>query len=180
MSLEVLVNRKPYLVRVLDRDGNFFLIEINKKIVKVLFKNTTKENVSIIEVNGDTFYAKLECPQRNLLKVRINGKPLVVEFPSKVSKRKAVTTTEPVFAVSKKSTIPSVLDKNAVTAPIAGKLVLWKVKNGQKVEKGECICVLEAMKMANEISAPKSGVLKEIRVYEGTVVNKGDVLAIIE
>jgi len=180
MSLEVLVNGKPYLVRVLDRSRDFFTVEVNKKTVRVRLENADKGNVAMIEVNGNTFHAKLGHSQRDLLEIKINGKPFVVEFPPKVSKRKAVTKRDSVFTVSKKPTITVVLDKNAVTAPIAGKLVLWKAKSGQKVEKGECICVLEAMKMANEIIAPKSGVLKEIRTHEGTVVNRGDVLAVIE
>lgn len=180
MAEEVLVNGKPYLVRVLDKSGNFFTVEVNKKTVKVRLENAGKENVAMIEVNGNTFHARIGYSQKNLLEIKINGKSFAVEFPPKVSKRRAVTKTEPLFTVSRKPTIITVLDKNAVTAPIAGKLVLWKARSGQKVKKGECICVLEAMKMANEIVAPKSGVLKEIRAYEGTVVNKGDVLAVIE
>jgi len=54
-----------------------------------------------------------------------------------------------------------------------------KADVGQRVEKGECICVLEAMKMENEIAAPKAGVVKEFKVSEGAIVNKGDVLALI-
>jgi biotin carboxyl carrier protein len=56
---------------------------------------------------------------------------------------------------------------------------LLRANVGQKVEKGECICVLEAMKMENEIAAPKTGVVKEIKVSKGAIVNKGDVLAVI-
>jgi len=177
---EVLVNGKPHMVRILDREGNFFTVEVNKKTVKVLLKDTGRDNVAIMEVDGNTFHAKLERPQRNLLKIEINGKRLTVEFPPKLPKKEAIAKTEPVVVTARRPTISSIHDKNTVTAPIAGKLVLWKAKIGQKVEKGKCVCVLEAMKMANEIAAPKSGILKEIKVYEGAVVNKGDVLAVIE
>ena len=71
------------------------------------------------------------------------------------------------------------IEKDAVTAPIAGRIVLLTADVGQKVEKGECICILEAMKMENEVAAPKAGVVKEIRVSEGAIVNKGDILAVI-
>jgi len=57
--------------------------------------------------------------------------------------------------------------------------VLLKIEVGQKVAKGECICILEAMKMENEITAPRKGVVKEVRISEGAIVNKRDVLAII-
>jgi len=177
---EVLVNGKPYIVKVLDREGNFFTVEVSNKTVKVQLKNKSRDNVAILEVNGNTFHANLEYTQRNLSKIEIDGRLLTVEFPPKLPKKEVIAKVEPVVAIARKPTISAIYDKNAVTAPIAGKLALWKAKIGQKVEKGECVCVLEAMKMANEIAAPKSGILKEIRVCQGAVVNKGDVLAVID
>ena len=177
---EILVNGKPHMVRVLDRDGNFFTVEVNKKTVKVQLKNAGKDNMAIMEVDGNTFHAKLEKLQRNLLRIKIDEKQFTVEFLPKIFKKETVTRIEPVVAISRKPTTSPIYDENAVTAPIAGKLTLWKAKIGQKVEKGECLCVLEAMKMANEVATPKSGILKEIRVQEGAVVNKGDILAVIE
>jgi biotin carboxyl carrier protein len=85
---------------------------------------------------------------------------------------------EPV-SVTKRPVAKLPTEKDAVTAPIAGRIVLLKADIGQRVEKGECICVLEAMKMENEIAAPKAGIVNEIKVSEGGIVNKGDILAVI-
>ena len=50
----------------------------------------------------------------------------------------------------------------------------------ERVEKGEVILILEAMKMESEVFSPKDGKIKEIRVAKEDIVNTGDVLAIIE
>jgi biotin carboxyl carrier protein len=175
---EVLVNRKPHRVRVLERNGNIFLVEVNEKTVTVKIKNPNQGKTVLIEINGSSLQAKIERIQRNILQVKIGGKPFEVQCQPKIPKETAVKL-EPVATVTRRPAISLAIEKDAVTAPIAGRIVLLKANVGQRVEKGECICVLEAMKMENEIAAPKKGVVKEIRVSEGAIVNKRDVLAII-
>ena len=67
-----------------------------------------------------------------------------------------------------------------ITSPINGKIVQILSTEGQKVQEGELLLVLEAMKMENEIRAPLSGVLKSIRNEVGLTVEKGEVLAEVE
>ena len=67
-----------------------------------------------------------------------------------------------------------------VTAPMPGKIVRRLVEEGQRVEAGAGLFVIEAMKMQNEIKAPKSGTVRQLSTVEGAAVNSGDVLAIIE
>jgi biotin carboxyl carrier protein len=67
-----------------------------------------------------------------------------------------------------------------ITAPMPGKVVRLLVKEGDQVESGAGIAVVEAMKMQNEIKSPKKGSVQKIFVGEGAAVNAGDVLAIIE
>lgn len=61
-----------------------------------------------------------------------------------------------------------------------GKVVRLIAKPGERVEKGDPVLVVEAMKMQNDLKSPKAGVVKEICVDEGATVGAGDVLAIIE
>jgi biotin carboxyl carrier protein len=61
-----------------------------------------------------------------------------------------------------------------------GKVVRLLVHDGDEVEQGAGVAVVEAMKMQNEIKSPKKGSVQKILVTEGAAVNAGDVLAIIE
>jgi len=68
----------------------------------------------------------------------------------------------------------------SVTVPMQGTIVKILVAEGDAVEAGQTICVLEAMKMENAITAERSGSVKEIRVAAGDSVGGGDVVAVIE
>jgi len=67
-----------------------------------------------------------------------------------------------------------------LTAPMPGKIVRVLVSQGDEVEAGAGVLVVEAMKMQNEIKSPKKGTIQKILVGEGAAVNAGDVLAIVE
>ena len=67
-----------------------------------------------------------------------------------------------------------------LSAPMPGKVVRILLKQGDQVEAGCGVLVVEAMKMQNEVKSPKKGTIQKILVSEGTAVNAGDVLAIVE
>ncbi len=67
-----------------------------------------------------------------------------------------------------------------ITAPMPGKVVRLLVREGDEVEAGAGIAVVEAMKMQNEIKSPKKGTIQKILVSEGAAANAGDLLAIVE
>ena len=63
-----------------------------------------------------------------------------------------------------------------VAAPLAGNVVKVLVKPGQRVSEGECIVVLEAMKMETSVSAPADGAIVEVKVQAGDSCSVGDIL----
>ncbi len=67
-----------------------------------------------------------------------------------------------------------------IKANMPGRIARVVAEAGAKVEAGDGIIVVEAMKMQNELKTPKAGIVIEIKVTEGATVNAGDVLAIIE
>ena len=66
-----------------------------------------------------------------------------------------------------------------VRSPMPGNILKINVTQGQKVNEGDVIMVLEAMKMENEIVATRSGTIAQIAVSKGAVVETGAVLAVI-
>ncbi|MQY29980.1 acetyl/propionyl/methylcrotonyl-CoA carboxylase subunit alpha [Nocardia aurantia] len=69
---------------------------------------------------------------------------------------------------------------DAVTAPMQGTVVKVAVEEGQSVEAGDLIAVLEAMKMENPVNAHKSGVVTGLAVQPGAAITQGTVLAEIK
>lgn len=70
-------------------------------------------------------------------------------------------------------------DASTVTAPISGTLQAWKCNDGDAVEEGDLIAVMEAMKMETQILSARSGRVR-IKAAEGAYVNAGSALAHIE
>ena len=67
--------------------------------------------------------------------------------------------------------------RQQITAPMAGKVVRVLVKSGEKVEVGQGLLIVEAMKMQNEIRSTKSGTVERLLVQEGQTVNASETLA---
>ncbi len=67
-----------------------------------------------------------------------------------------------------------------IRAAMPGKVVAVLVEAGAKVERGQPLLVIEAMKMENEIPAPRAGVLADVRVTPGQAVEAGEILARID
>jgi biotin carboxyl carrier protein len=70
--------------------------------------------------------------------------------------------------------------RQPVTAPMPGKVVRLLVKEGDAVEVGQGLIVVEAMKMQNEVRSPKSGKVERLVAKENQAVNAGEVLGWVE
>lgn len=66
-----------------------------------------------------------------------------------------------------------------VKSPMPGNILKINVSQGQKVNEGDVLIVLEAMKMENEIVATKSGTVAQIVTAKGAVVETGAPLVVI-
>ena len=70
--------------------------------------------------------------------------------------------------------------RQQIVAPMPGKVVRVLVKAGDKVEAGQGLLVVEAMKMQNEVRSPKTGTVERLLAKEGQPVIAGEVLAWID
>jgi acetyl-CoA/propionyl-CoA carboxylase biotin carboxyl carrier protein len=69
---------------------------------------------------------------------------------------------------------------DAVTAPMQGTIVKVAVEDGQQVEAGDLVVVLEAMKMENPVTAHKAGTVTGLNAASGSTVSQGTVLCEIK
>lgn len=116
--------------------------------------------------------AELDEDHRAPITVEVNGRRVEVVLPSSFSvdspkKRKPSRR-------GKKSVATSTGD--SVVAPMQGTIVKIAVDEGQRIESGELVVVLEAMKMEQPLMAHKSGIVKGITAEIGVTVTNGTVL----
>ena len=94
------------------------------------------------------------------------GQPLVIFVGT--GKAAAAAPEKPVSAPA--------AAKNGVSAPLTGNVWKIEVSEGQRVQEGDLLLILEAMKMENEIFADREGTIGQLLVQEGNSVEIGQVL----
>ena len=92
----------------------------------------------------------------------------------------AVTLTDPRRLGNSAAASTHGHDAARIIASMPGKVVRVLVEVGARVEAGDGIIVVEAMKMQNEMKSPKAGTVIALNTQTGATVNGGDVLAVIE
>ncbi|MEJ7747824.1 MAG: acetyl-CoA carboxylase biotin carboxyl carrier protein subunit [Candidatus Limnocylindrales bacterium] len=70
-------------------------------------------------------------------------------------------------------------DHLEVRAIMPGRIISIAVGAGEKVEVGQTLLVVEAMKMQNDLRAPRAGIVHSVAVAAGSTVELGDILAIL-
>ena len=126
-------------------------------------------NVAKVNVNGIRFDVELKQPinpTSSLKKVR-------VEAPKPVA-RPAIPTAAPVAAPAAPAGAGS-----PIKAPLPGTIIELKVNVGDTVKQGDCVLILEAMKMQNNIESEYEGTVTSITVKQGETVMEGAVLLTI-
>lgn len=143
-----------------------------------------EEIKEIISFLKDTDVTELNIEKEGF-KIRI--KRGYIYGPLEVTK-----TVKPAEAPSEtlpsKEVAPSQEEKlHTVTSPLVGTFYIASspdappfVEVGSKVEKGQVLCIIEAMKIMNEIESDVSGIVRKILVENGQPVEYGEPLFLIE
>ena len=128
-------------------------------------------------VDGDYFEVEVD---------EVGGAPLVTSvtpmMPQPVAPAAAAAPTPaapaPAPAAAKPAAKPAV-EGTAIEAPMPGMVIRYEVTEGDSVNEGDVVLILEAMKMENSITAPVSGTVLSIPFKSGDSVQKGNTLAVI-
>ena len=100
--------------------------------------------------------------------------------PAALPTRSATPSAAPTAPAPPTQTDVVAEGETAIRSPMPGILLSLAVEEGQRIEAGEPLLVLEAMKMQNTIPSPVSGTVKSLPVAPGTQVLRDQVLATIE
>jgi len=69
--------------------------------------------------------------------------------------------------------------RDAIVTPMQGTVLAVEVAEGDELEPGQVVCVVEAMKMENEITSPRAGTVSELSVEPGQPVTTGQVICLV-
>jgi len=69
--------------------------------------------------------------------------------------------------------------RDAVVSPMQGTVLSVAVAEGDEVEAGQVLCIVEAMKMENEVHAHRTGTITELSVHAGQAVAHGQIICVI-
>lgn len=112
-----------------------------------------------------------------IYKIKVNGKSYRVELEE-------IEQVDTAPLEEKKRQEPKKILNNdgakEVVSPIQGQVTNVKVKVGDKVQKGDVLLIVEAMKLENEVVSPFEGQVAEILVTKGQNVKAKEPIIIIE
>ena len=123
-----------------------------------------------VTLNNKTYEVEVEAGQAMLVDEYEAYAPAPAAAPAPVAAAPAAASV---------SAAPALAAGEVVKSPMPGNILKINVTVGQKVNEGDTLLVLEAMKMENEIAAPKAGTVAQIIVSKGAVVETGAPLVVI-
>ncbi len=170
----------------IDQDTEYIALTTQNK--KYTIKNPFSEDVMI---NHKKIDIKIFDDENGFTYILFNRKKFLVEIVEKSQNKYTVLINGVSYSFSIETPISykrkKYLEKNKahsrtelIGAPMPGKIVDIIIEVGAKVNEGESLLILEAMKMQNEISSPATGTVKKVFIRQGDIVNKEDVLIEIE
>ena len=140
-------------------------MKINKNIIKELTEYLNEFNLTEIEYTEKDIKVKVS---------KSSGSNL-----ASIKEIKSETKTENIKIDNVSGTeVPSPIIGTAYLAPEPGGKKF--VEGGKKINKGDTIMIVEAMKTMNHVPSPKAGTVKKICVEDGQPVEYGHTIAIIE
>ena len=166
MKYEVLLAGKTRVVELLRADDEW-----------IIFLDGKELEASVAEVAPNTFSVLLNGESHQIrIAPRADG---TLTLHTALAEYYAEVTDPRVWRGRRHGALEAE-GRQQITAPMPGKIVRVLVTEGDAVETGQGLLVVEAMKMQNEIRSPKSGKVEKLFAKEGLAVNAGDVLAWVD
>ena len=132
-----------------------------------------------MKINGEKYEARIKKYKSDQVIVEVNGIDYEIELErDNLRKTEMVRSkkTQLALNVVKTPSKPVVASAGSVLAPIPGLVLRLLVEEGDSVNAGDPVLILEAMKMESEIASTATGIINKINAKEGASVQEGEVL----
>jgi biotin carboxyl carrier protein len=157
-------------------DGNQYEIEINAeheiavngKKLNVDFQSVFGQPVYSLILDGQSYEAYVNLTEDGF-EVQLRGQLYLISVEDERQRRLRQASVSQITHGG----------EFLLKAPMPGLIVAVPVEEGQEVDKGQNLVVLESMKMQNELKAPRSGKVERIRVSSGDNVEQNQVMVIL-
>ncbi len=161
MKYVTTVGDTEYTVEVLDKDH----VLLNGKLMQINFETISGQPVYSLVIDGKSYEAYVYEGEEQL-QVLLLGH----QYPAQVEDERERRLR------AAGGGGPAEAGEFQLKAPMPGLVVSIPVEEGQDVEKGQVLLVLESMKMQNELKSPRGGKVGRIRVKPGQSVEQRQVL----
>jgi biotin carboxyl carrier protein len=157
---------------------------VNNRVVEL----ARAEEGWVITLDGQRVDADVAEVAANTFSILLNGRAFEIRVMPRLDGSLQVQTSREEFLVELldprawrgRHSAAEAEGRQQVVAPMPGKIVRVLVQEGELVEAGQALLVVEAMKMQNEIRSPKNGKVEGLRVKEGQPVNAGEILTWVD
>jgi biotin carboxyl carrier protein len=166
MRFEVLINSSRRVVE-LEREAKGWRISLDGEPADADVAEIASDTFSVL-LNGKSYEIRVASNPSGTLTLQRGRHELTAEV------------TDPRAWRGRRHGALEAEGRQQILAPMPGKIVRVLVQAGEKVQAGQGLLVVEAMKMQNEIRSPKSGTVERLLVKEGQPVNAGETLAWID
>jgi len=136
------------------------------------------ENSNINEIEVRFWFRKIKVTK---------APPIINADPDTLSKKTTIKEKEPSIKVKEKEDTQAIANLFTVRSPMPGTFYAASgpgtkpfVNVGSKINEGDVICIIEAMKIMNEIQSEKNGTIKEILIKDGNPIEFDQPLFVID
>jgi len=151
------ISNNEYIIKIQDKEHQLQILNINSNGMEFVLDNHY-HSVHYLE------------NQTAEMKIVVDGVPLTINMHTKLD--------EIVYKNTGGADTGSA--QINLRSQLPGRVVSIEVTVGDKIKKGDVVCVLESMKMQVSVKSHKDGEVKNLKIKEGNSVNKNDILAEIE
>ena len=171
-AFEATLGGQQHRVELKDLASQPMLVSVDGQEYRVEQRNGGSPQLLI---DGQAYPAKVVEAAPDHVVVAIGEQTFRVELPALAS----AAPEKPAAAAPDPAPAAPPAEGTRVLAPLPGRILRVVVATGDRVARGQELCVVEAMKMENSIRAPRDGVVREVRVQAGQSVGPGELLLVI-